>query len=269
MIKQLLLIANVIFTSSIGWSQDYYITDNNDTVVCSIDRIKTDGFTFTTDISDSIQYISFDDMSTYHQSYTKFVYGVSAGLCSGPTTICDYPNGQYYHFYKNGGYLDCALKYALGNVPSIGIKYDLRFTKNNPNNVQYLDSQGKIVVEDNIINKNQTHYIGATFASRCPLGKRRINIEFGYGYIYYNENSKFIDVVEVSGHGFGSNINVQYDIKVKDLFTIGCFVGVIQGKIKKINYKYGDSVEFINLNSKNSSRGLMSYQVGIAIKNIY
>lgn len=260
-----LIFLPILFLTISGFSQDYIVKNDRDTIFCEIVKTKTNGLEFIQKSSDSIEYISLENYTQYFKSYKKIKYGISSGWSYRPIEIKNYPIGlkDYIENLKTGLNLGLSFSYSTHAVVSYGLKYNLFLSNNSLDNFNYVDSLGNPIKTGKVKNNIQIHYIGPTLSTRAPIGKRRFLIDISLGYLYYRENAIVVDPMIITGGTLGFNLNLQYEFPISDKLSIGLLGGVNLGTLQKLTYDYGDYSETYEFENPEEYESLIRYDLSL------
>lgn len=146
------------------------------------------------------------------------------------------------HFSIDGGYF---FEESVG----FGLKYSSYFSKNSASNLTVTDFNGQVrtgVISDNI----NTQFIGPVLYYR-GYSKSRNTIWFlnaSLGYLSYNNKSKVINDILITGSTFSTALDFAVDFKLGENLYFGLGTGLTAGALRKIKYESGSIQQTRELN---------------------
>jgi len=285
--KNIFIIALLIFISSSIYSQDLIVTNEGDSINCKITKVKIDIIYFTFKHKDEIrstllpmsgiqthQFNYFQtsevpkDKVVGYENYQHFRIAINGGFSYQTAKVAESVPSDFKNYIKelkSGYHFGGDLTYYFTEPLGFGIKYYLFKSSNSMDN---------IYVED--INGNRTYgkmsddltisFIGPTFSTRL-LNHNKSNaflMNVSLGYMGYSNDKVIIDKYKMSGSTMGLSFDIGYDIGLSENLSLGFQISFLTGTLFEYDWNDGTKTETIKLEKgEYESLNRIDFSVGL------
>lgn len=285
--RNILIIAFLIFIANTIYSQDLIVTNDGDSINCKITKVKTDNIYFTFKHKDEIRstLLPKSSVKTYqfqyyqtsevpkekvvgYENYQHFRLAVNGGYSYQTAKIAESVPSDFKDYIKelkSGYHFGGDLTYYFTEPLGFGIKYYLFKSSNSLDN---------IYVED--INGNRTYgkmsddlnisFIGPIFSTRLLSHdkKNAFLMNLSLGYMGYSNDKVIIDKYKMTGSTMGLSFDVGYDIGLSENLSLGFQISFLTGTLFEYDWNDGTKTETIKLEKgEYESLNRIDFSVGL------
>jgi len=268
-----------------GLSQDLIVTKQRDSISCKILKIKKETIYFVykdskdaysstllpMDKVDQYKYKYFDtkipkEALPGYRDYKRVRISLNGGYSWDSIKLSnDIPDYlvDYYKNLQSGYHIGSNVIYYIHEKLGFGLNYNIMNTSNSMQNVTFINNDGSESVgtlADNI----SASFIGVISSLRF-LNKSNTNgliWNSSIGYLAFKNEQIRVSDYSLKGNSFAVASEIGYDIGITEDISIGAQIGIISGRIKKLEDNFGQRFE-LKKEERPQGAARLDFSIGI------
>lgn len=299
--KKIISLIAIAFCFSNVFSQDLIVTNNEDSLNCSITKLDTATIHFdflNTDNDEVIStFLPYSDVKIYKIAYfqtseiadqatdmlidnslepinyPRFRFSFSGGYsyrtAAAPTDLGSEIK-SYYEGLKKGNHYGGDITVFFKRNYGIGFKYLVSNSSNKLDGQIFLEYPDGSKVYGPLSDDITIKYIGSYFSCRL-LSKNNKNSFFynlGFGYMGYQSYSKLVYAFDIVGATLGTCVDIGYDIGLAENMALGFQLSYLSGSITKFTMSDGTNTETITLDEEDAE-GLNRFDFSVGLRIVF
>lgn len=285
--KNIFIIALLVFISNSIYSQDLIVTNEGDSINCKITKVKADNIYFTFKYKDEIRStllpmtgVKIHQFDYYqnsevpegkvlgYENYQHFRLAVNGGYSYLTAKVGESVPGDFKDYIKelkSGYHLGGDLTYFFTEPLGFGIKYYLFKSSNSLDNIYREDSDGNRTygkMSDDLT----ISFIGPTFSTRLLNHNKNkaFIMNVSLGYMGYSNDKIIIDKYKMTGSTVGLSFDIGYDFALSENLSLGFHISSLTGTLFEYVWNDGGRTETIKLEKgEYESLNRIDFSVGL------
>ena len=285
--KNIFIIALLVFISNSIYSQDLIVTNEGDSINCKITKVKADNIYFIFKYKDEIRStllpmtgVKIHQFDYYqnsevpegkvlgYENYQHFRLAVNGGYSYLTAKVGESVPGDFKDYIKelkSGYHLGGDLTYFFTEPLGFGIKYYLFKSSNSLDNIYREDSDGNRTygkMSDDLT----ISFIGPTFSTRLLNHNKNkaFIMNVSLGYMGYSNDKIIIDKYKMTGSTMGLSFDIGYDIALSENLSLGFHISSLTGTLFEYVWNDGGRTETIKLEKgEYESLNRIDFSVGL------
>ena len=285
--KNIFIIALLVFISNSIYSQDLIVTNEGDSINCKITKVKADNIYFIFKYKDEIRStllpmtgVKIHQFDYYqnsevpegkvlgYENYQHFRLAVNGGYSYLTAKVGESVPGDFKDYIKelkSGYHLGGDLTYFFTEPLGFGIKYYLFKSSNSLDNIYREDSDGNRTygkMSDDLT----ISFIGPTFSTRLLNHNKNkaFIMNVSLGYMGYSNDKIIIDKYKMTGSTVGLSFDIGYDFALSENLSLGFHISSLTGTLFEYVWNDGGRTETIKLEKgEYESLNRIDFSVGL------
>lgn len=179
------------------------------------------------------------------KSYDKFRFSINGGFSYRISKVQDDFQGEireYVQELKSGTGYSAEGLYFFRERIGLGFKYALHRSSNSANlRLPNSSSYDPAFISDDISISFFGPMLGTRFYNKT--GKNALIIQYGMGYVSYNNQSRTPDRLKITGATMGFCTDLGCEIQIYQGVSLGCQISYLTGNLTRLKYTDGVHTE--------------------------